>query len=339
MDDGPLRILIAEDEPAHAEAIRRAFQTAGLNAEVLVVGTLQEYREISIANPPDIALLDLNLPDGRAVEVLTSSAESGPFPILIMTSFGNEEIAVEAMKAGALDYIVKSPEAFTRMPRTVERSLREWSLLQERKRAEEALQESEERYRDLVENSQDLIYTHDLEGNLLSVNEALVRLLGYSRESLLHMNLSDFLIPELRDQLGAYLKEIQSQGQASGIMRLQTATGETRYWEYNNTLRTEGVAIPIARGMAHDVTERRLAELALRESEQRYRSHFENISDVILSYDREFRITSISPSLERTLGYRPEEFIGKSFAELNIFPPNTWRRPSPMQFVYLTVSI
>ncbi len=153
MADGVLSkgILIAEDEQAHAEAIRRSFQTAGLNAEVLVAGTLQEYREITAAQPPDIALLDLNLPDGRAVEVLTSPAEAGPFPVLIMTSFGNEKIAVEAMKAGALDYIVKSPEAFSEMPRLVERALREWRLLQERKQADGALRVLLERYRQLVE--------------------------------------------------------------------------------------------------------------------------------------------------------------------------------------------
>ncbi len=193
----------------------------------------------------------------------------------------------------------------------------------ERKLAEAALRESENRYRDLVENSQDLICTHDLEGNLLSVNEAPVRALGYSREFLLQVKMKDLLTPEQHDRFEAYLKEIKEKSRASGILRLKTATGETRYWEYNNTLRTEGVAVPIVRGIAHDVTERRQAELALRESEERYRLHFENVSDVIFSYDRKFRITSISPSLERTLGYKPEEFVGKSFVDLNILPPES----------------
>lgn len=139
-----MRIVILEDEAAHAEAIRRAFQKAGMDGDISVAGTLREYREIIANGAPDVALLDLNLPDGRAVEVLSSPPEDGPFPILIMTSFGNEQVAVEALKAGALDYVVKSPEAFEDMPRSVTRVLREWTLLQERKRAEEDLRSAKE---------------------------------------------------------------------------------------------------------------------------------------------------------------------------------------------------
>ncbi|MCX7047061.1 MAG: response regulator, partial [Candidatus Sumerlaeota bacterium] len=139
MDVTRMRILIVEDEAAHVEAIRRAFEAAGTEAGMQVTGTLREYRESVAARAPDIALVDLNLPDGRAVEVLTSPPEAGPFPILIMTAYGTEQVAVEAMRSGALDYIVKSSETFADMPRTVARALREWNALQERKRAEETL--------------------------------------------------------------------------------------------------------------------------------------------------------------------------------------------------------
>ena len=156
-----------------------------------------------------------------------------------------------------------------------------------RKRMEEALRESEERYRDLVENSPDAICTHDLKGNLLSVSGAPAKYLGYSREALLKMNLADLLVPEMRDRFGDYLAEIQSQGRSSGVMRLQTAGGETRFWEYNNTLRTEGVAVPIVRGLARDITERQMAEMALRRSETSLQAILRSTADGILAVSAE----------------------------------------------------
>lgn len=125
-------LLILEDEPAHVEAIRRAFESAEPPAEIRVASTLQEYCEMVEARPPDIALLDLNLPDGNPQEALCILSESNPFPVVVMTSMGNEAVAVAAMKLGAQDYVVKSPEAFADMPRTAHRIVREWDLLQER---------------------------------------------------------------------------------------------------------------------------------------------------------------------------------------------------------------
>jgi diguanylate cyclase (GGDEF)-like protein/PAS domain S-box-containing protein len=130
----------------------------------------------------------------------------------------------------------------------------------ERKQAEEALRESEDRYRDLVENSHDLICTHDLEGRILSANPWSARILGYAMDTILQMNIRDFLTPEARGGVDVYLAKIRKRGVAKGLLHIQTAAGERRIWEYNNTLRTEGVAVPMVRGMARDITERKRAE-------------------------------------------------------------------------------
>ena len=146
----------------------------------------------------------------------------------------------------------------------------------ERKQAEETLRASEDRYRDLVNSSQDLICTHDLEGRILSVNPFAEQMLGYPTDTLLQMNLRDILTPETQNYFGRYLSNIRKHGIAEGTMIVQTTKGERRIWEYRNTLRTKGVTTPIVRGMARDITETKQAEKALRESDKRLRSLFEN---------------------------------------------------------------
>ena len=158
-----------------------------------------------------------------------------------------------------------------------------------RKGAEEKLRESEDRYRDLVEHSQELICTHDLEGRILSVNPWAATVLGYSLEELLRLNFQDFLVPEMRHGFEKYLEEMRTHGTARGRMWVQTRKGERLLWEYKNTLRTEGVAEPIVRGMAQDITERKRAEWALKESEEKFRVIFEDSKDGIVQVDVDSR--------------------------------------------------
>jgi PAS domain S-box-containing protein len=128
----------------------------------------------------------------------------------------------------------------------------------------QAFQENEDWYQDLVEHSQDLLCIHDLEGRLLSVNPAPARVLGYSVEEILRIPLRELIVPEFRSEFDDYLKHIAGTGEAHGFLAMLTRSGERRIWEYRNTLRTEGVASPIVRGMARDVTEQKRAEKLLR---------------------------------------------------------------------------
>ncbi|MGB7873499.1 MAG: PAS domain S-box protein, partial [Anaerolineales bacterium] len=125
----------------------------------------------------------------------------------------------------------------------------------EQKLTQEELRASEERYRDLINNSQEFICTHNLDGNILSVNPWAEKILGYKQGELLKMNIADFLLQENQLDFKTYLDEVQKNGRAKGLMVVRTHTGERLIWEYNNSLRTEGVEQPIVRGMAHDVTQ------------------------------------------------------------------------------------
>lgn len=179
-----------------------------------------------------------------------------------------------------------------------------------------ALHENEDWYRDLVENSQDLLCIHDLKGRLLSVNPAPARVLGYSVEELLQIPMREIIVPEFRVQFDAYLEQIRRNGEAKGLMAVLCRNGERRIWEYHNSLRTEGVESPIVRGMAHDVTEQTRAEGALRQSEQRFRVALDKAPIKVFNQDRTLRYTWVHNLKE---GWTEREYLGKTDDE--IFDP------------------
>ncbi len=131
------KVLIVEDDDSHAELIRRGFSECTDQYELTVTGSLQEALVHVRSRDYDIVLTDYLLPDGKGGDLVTQSADIAP--VVVMTSHGNEQVAVEAMKSGAIDYVVKMPEVFDAMPRIVERALREWDHILEHRRAEEAL--------------------------------------------------------------------------------------------------------------------------------------------------------------------------------------------------------
>ena len=171
-----LSILVLEDDPAHSEAIRRAFDSAEPAVEIRVASSFQEYCGQVADRQPDIALLDLNLPDGGSQEGLALLPDSDAFPALVMTSSGNEKVAVAAMKAGALDYLVKSPETFANMPDTVRRIMREWKLMQAHKQSEAELLN----LRAAVEQSANTFIITDTKGVIEYVNPAFEKNTGYT---------------------------------------------------------------------------------------------------------------------------------------------------------------
>jgi len=99
-------VLLVEDDAAHAHIVRRAFESHGRGAELFTVASLAEARRFLEHTSPTVAIVDLHLPDGNGMDLLASGA-AGRFPVVVMTSHGGEQVAVEVMKSGAVDYVVK----------------------------------------------------------------------------------------------------------------------------------------------------------------------------------------------------------------------------------------
>jgi two-component system, cell cycle sensor histidine kinase and response regulator CckA len=315
----PLHILLVEDEPTHVVILRHTIRNAIPDVTLKVISSLKEYRKIVENSTPDLVLMDLHLPDGKAIDVLTFPLEAGLFPIVVMTSSDDERTAVKAMKAGALDYIIKSTETFKSMPRIIERALLEWALIQDRKKAEIELRESEHRYRSLYENVTVGLYRTTPAGKILLANQALVKMLGYSSfEELTERNLtkSGFARPNQRKE---FLRKIETEGEINNFVSTWVRQDGSLIivMESARSVRNSNGKTLYYDGTVEDITERRLAETAskyaedaLKESEIKYHSLFDHAVEGIYYTTFEGLLINVNNALAKMLGYdSPEEII------------------------------
>jgi len=189
---------------------------------------------------------------------------------------------------------------------TIVRSARlaQW---RERAQAAVALEASERRYRQLFESSLDYICTHDLQGVVLSANRATAQALGFADPAAcVGRRLEEFLAPAVRPGFADYLARIVANGTDAGLVRVLTAAGEERIWEYQNVLVRESGRETYVLANARDITERRAAEEALRRSEQSYRNLVERAAYGIYRSTLDGRLLAVNPALVRMLGYSSE---------------------------------
>jgi two-component system, cell cycle sensor histidine kinase and response regulator CckA len=191
----------------------------------------------------------------------------------------------------------------------------------ERQKAETALRVSEDLFRDLMEHSHALICIHDLEGRILTANPAAERNLGYPTSADFARNvrrLQDFLAPGAEQAFERYLVEIAQTGVASGMMSVTTRTGERRYWEYRNTMRTEGVEKPVVRAVAIDVTDRVVAERSLRDAQRFSEEIIASAGEGIIVYGPDLRYRLWNAFMEEVTGLPVADVLGRKPEE--IFP-------------------
>jgi PAS domain S-box-containing protein len=181
-------------------------------------------------------------------------------------------------------------------------------------KARQEISNIQERYREIFENANDLIYTMDFEGNFTSVNPVAEKWLGYKIEEVKSRHICKYLTPEsLQISLDNIQKKL-SGGAPHTTYEAEAIAKDSRkiILEINSFLRYKNGVPSEIFGIARDIRERKKAEKALRESEEKYRIIIENIDDVIFSAEVDATIIFVSLNCYNLLGYTPEEIIGKN---------------------------
>lgn len=188
----------------------------------------------------------------------------------------------------------------------------------ERKNASDSLEVSEARYRQLFENANDIIYVHDIAGNYVSMNEVAERVIGYSREEALAMNMADITAPEHLEMARRNLAKKLAGDTNQTIYELDIVRkdGTRATLEVNSSvIRKDGVPIAV-QGIARDITERKLVESQVKKSEESYRDLFENANDLIYTHDLNGNFTSLNRAGEIITGYSRDEALQMNLAQV-----------------------
>jgi PAS domain S-box-containing protein len=323
----PLRVLILEDTPSDAELVVRELRRAGYAPEWERVESEEGFLD-SLQRDFDIILSDNSMPqfDGmRALELAKQRGLETPF-ILVSGTIG-EETAVAAMKQGATDYLIK--DRLTRLGPAVTHALEQSRLRKERERTAAELRSTHEQVRHLLAHSPAVIYSLKIEGQRVTpivVSDNIERLLGVRVEEATHEWWLESLHPDDRERVLNKLNESLSADGYSMEYRIRHKDGSYHWVEDNNRIvrnafgkATESV------GVWTDITERKKAEDAIRESAERMRSVLESALDCVITMDHQGRIVEFNPAAEKTFGYKRDGAIGQLLADL-IIPPASRER-------------
>ena len=264
-----------------------------------------------------------------------------------MTSYGSERHAVEAIRAGALDYIVKSSESMMDMPHIAERAIEQWLILQEQERIRITLAEQEAQFRLLAENSSDMISRHSVSGTILYVSPACRTILGYPPEELIGQELLPLIHAEDAGDVLKLLNSIQWIDPTAAIpYRARHKNGEYIWLETTARVIHDQNDKPLEiQASSRNITERKQAQVALQQAHhdlsEAYDKTIEGRVRALDLRDRETeghtqRVTEMTVHLARRLGCTDEEILHirrgallHDMGKLGI-PDEILRKPNPL---------
>ena len=329
----PLRILIVEDNTSDVEIVKRLLNKGGFHFTDKVVDSKEEFLSAMADFEPELILCDYSMPRFDGMRALLIRKEMAPLtPFILVTGSVNEEVAVECMKAGADDYVLK--QNLIRLIPAVKAALEKQQTIRMRQEAEAALRISEERFKQIAEAAGEFIWEIDSDGLYTYVNKISEGILGYSSNEIVgKKHFYDFFVPELAEQLKK--DAFQAFADKSGFKRFENANIHKD--GHIVILSTTGMPVLDAegnllgyRGVDTDITEQKKAELALRESEERFRNLYSNMAEGVclqkLVFDHhgkaiDYQIIGVNQQYENILGIKQEDVVGKLASEVYNYSP------------------
>lgn len=312
----PLNLLMAEDNSGDAELVLAELANAGYAVTHRRVETEPDFLA-ALHGGLDIVISDFSMPYFGGMRALKLVRESGlEVPFILVSGTVGEEIAVRAVKEGASDYLMK--DRLARLGPAVTRAIEEHRMRREGRRADQAARESAAFIHSVMNSLVSAIVVLDEHGAIKSTNEAWRRLarenggdeyLGqnYLAVCAASMQAGDADAQKARDGVGRVLAGVSPEF----VMEYACHTPQRRRWYLMRAMPLAGAAHGGAVISHVNITERKEAEVVVRQNEERFRRLIENASDVIAVIDGQGVIQFQSPSTQRVLGYVPEELIGR----------------------------
>jgi sigma-B regulation protein RsbU (phosphoserine phosphatase) len=312
-----LNVLLIEHDPAFARYVGEMLgQARELSADLLPVGDLRQGMVALAADHFDVVVMDMSLPDGAGLANIALIRAGAPqLPVIVAGDSDDESVALEAVHAGAHDYLVKGQLT----PGWLERSLR-YAI--ERHRMDRALLEAEEKYHSVFDHLMEGIFRTTADGRYLMANAALARIYGYASPEELVAGLTDI-------SRRLYVEE----GRRDEFVRLMQESDTATRFE-SQVYRKDGVIIWISEncravrddkgellyyeGTVEDITQRRRAEEKVRHSEALYHSLVETLPQNVFRKNLELRFTFGNQKFCETLGRPLDEIVGKT--DFDFFP-------------------
>ena len=313
----PLRLLLIEDLPTDSERMIEEIREAGLAVITEVIEKREEFARRVLEERFDLILTDYRLRDWLGTDTVSMLNELGlDIPVILVAGALGEETAVESLKLGVADFVLKSN--LPRLPMAISRALQEKALREQQAQADAALRFSEDRLRTIIEAGPDGIMITGADGRWTEMNSAGLEMIeADSLERVLGSRLEDMLAPEYRRQLDQLHERVLAGGEARLEYEIIGQKGSRRWLETHAVplQKSEG-RITAVLAVSRDITDRRLAEERLRESEARYRSLFENATPGIFRSTLDGHLLDVNPALASMLGYSsPVELVGINLVE------------------------